>query len=38
MEEKIKGGTIVGVWNEPKKAEPKEEKAKQPKETKKKTK
>ena len=39
MEEKIKGGTVVGVWDEPKKAEkPKEEKAEQPKETKKKTK
>ena len=29
MEKEIKGGTIIGVWDEPKK--PKEEKAEEPK-------
>lgn len=31
MEKIIKGGTVVGVWDEPKKAEPKEEPKTEPK-------
>lgn len=38
MEKIIKGGTIIGTWDEPKKAEPKEEPKKEPKKSEKKDK